>query len=123
MHGAVKVIDDNETAPIDVLPKIDDFLLGQFHLSRFGNIGDGVVKNLRTAQLDKLVRDWFHIDERRLGYQLIEVHLRGRIVVRPACMPDEPVRTKLPPSHDEFGRRWIVIRNKKSPETLSVRHR
>ena len=46
----IEVIEHNETAAIDVFAKIVHFVIGQRHLSRFGDNGKRIIENFRTAE-------------------------------------------------------------------------
>src|SRR5204863_6295879 len=78
-----EIIRHNEAAAAAVLAQIRDFLITQSHGSRFGNIEERVLEDLRTRQLNDLVRIRSHVDVGEFLQHAAEEFIGKRIVVMP----------------------------------------
>src|SRR5262245_23918943 len=69
MPRPTKVIDKNETATIQVLPKILDILFVQIQITGLAEVGKRIIKKLGTVDINDLIRIGFCVDT---GYFLKE---------------------------------------------------
>ena len=120
---SAKVVDHYETAAVDVLPKIQNFLIGQIHFSGLGNVAERILEDLRAAKFDNLVGNALHVDARRFLHDLKNVLFGGRIIMNPASAA-ESAGAVMPARKNELGRRRLVLverRSEPSAKTVTLR--